>query len=206
MTSLPNLQQYTELPELERDLARQAGSMAGESAVEPAEFEIVLGHRQVAGTALLAIVLLAVVCGVSYSIGKSMVAAAPAAISQAPAVSPAPAVSAAPALPHVAPAVSRAPALPLAPKEQIKTNTAPLFGEAVPGQVYFQMGIITKGSAVTWVEGLRGHGLDAFVAPGPDDGLGMWRVLVGPLPNPTVYQQAKNTLDALAVPYFGRTF
>jgi hypothetical protein len=198
MTSLPNLEQFTELTDFERDLVRQLGNVAEKA--EPAEFEIVLGRRQIAGTALLAMVLLVVFCGLAYSIGKSMMAENLASVLPAQPMPSARAVNPAPALP-----AGRLPAeqAPIAP---IRTTTAPLFGAVIPGQVYLQTGIIAKGSAATWAEGLRGHGLDAFVAPGPDDGLGMWRILVGPLPDPKVYQQAKNILDALGVPNFARTF
>jgi cell division septation protein DedD len=199
--------------------------MEEKTAAEPAEFEIVLGRQQIAGTALLAMVLLAVFCGVAYSIGKSMMANTLTA-AESPTVPPALAMTQAPAAMPKPPMASRQPttasgpsssgpqarALPQvpvmapAPTAQIRSAGASLFGEVVPGQVYLQMGIITKGAAAIWAEGLRGHGLDAFAAPGPDDGLGMWRVLVGPLPDPKVYQQSKNTLDSLGVPNFSRVF
>ncbi len=189
MTSLPNLEHYAELaaPEL---------ALAPDAAVESVEFEVVVGHRQVAGVALLVVVLLAVFSGVSYLIGKSMAPAA--AVVQAP-VAPAPV---APTNVQQIPAPT--PAFPVqSPKEQTAT---PIFSEAIIGKVYLQVGIIEKGSAATWAEGLRTHGLDAFVAPGPNDGLGLWRVLIGPLPDSKTFQRAKSTLDALGIPNFGRTY
>jgi cell division septation protein DedD len=199
MTSLPNLEHYAELasPEL---------ALAPDLAVESVEFEVVVGHRQVAGVALLVLALLAVFSGVSYLIGRSMapaaaVAATRASVVQAP-VAPAPVAPT-----NVQQTPAPAPALAAeSPQEQSRTFTAPVFSEAIAGKVYLQVGIIEKGSAATWAEGLRTHGLDAFVAPGPSDGLGLWRVLIGPLPDSKTFQRAKSTLDALGVPNFGRTY
>jgi cell division septation protein DedD len=130
----------------------------------------------------------------------------------APAATPASVVQAPLAPAHVVPAnvqqtPAPTPALPVqSPKEQPRTFTTPILSEAIVGKVYLQVGIIEKGSAATWAEGLRTHGLDAFVAPGPNDGLGLWRVLIGPLPDSKTFQGAKSTLDALGVPNFGRTY
>jgi cell division septation protein DedD len=64
------------------------------------------------------------------------------------------------------------------------------------------VGAVDRGLAGIWAEGLRTHGLDAFVAPGPTDK--MWRVVIGPLPNPDAYQRAKTKLDELGINTFGR--
>jgi cell division septation protein DedD len=77
-----------------------------------------------------------------------------------------------------------------------------LYGEQVQGKVYLQVGAVEKGLAGIWAEGLRTHGLNAFVAPGPSDK--MWRVVIGPLPNPEAYQHAKEMLDQLGINTFGR--
>jgi cell division septation protein DedD len=90
--------------------------------------------------------------------------------------------------------------------EQPKVTATPVIGEAIQGQVYLQVGVIDKGPAVIWAEGLRTHGLDAFVSPGPTDGLGLWRVLIGPLPDPKSYQRAKDTLNSLSLTNFGRRY
>jgi cell division septation protein DedD len=68
------------------------------------------------------------------------------------------------------------------------------------------VGVIEKGLAAVWAEGLRTHGLEAFAAPGPSDGLNLWRVLIGPLPDPQAYQRAKDVLDTLGLTNFGRRY
>jgi hypothetical protein len=185
MTSLLNLEQYTEPPAPEV-------AKAPRMTEEIADYEIVLGRGQIASTGLVAIVLVAVVSGVSYLIGKSTALTAVAATST-PAV-PAP-------LSHVEPQQTLAPAP--GPTAALPT-TAPLFQEAVTGKVYLQVGAIEKGLAAIWAEGLRTHGLDAFVAPGPSDK--EWRVLIGPIPDPQAFQRAKDTLDNLGVFTFGRRY
>jgi hypothetical protein len=202
MTSLLNLERFTQSSTPEPPVAEPEPASAPQAPViiEEYEYEIVLGRSQFAGIGLLATVLVAVVSGVSYLIGKS---ASPRA--EAPAIS-APVIP----VPTPAPPVALAPTpraqQPPLQQTQNKANPTGLFGEVVTGQQYLQVGIIEKGSAATWAEGLRTHGLDAFVAPGPADGRGMWRVLVGPLPNPQDFDRAKNTMDALGIPNFARTF
>jgi cell division septation protein DedD len=51
---------------------------------------------------------------------------------------------------------------------------------------------------------LRTHGLAAFVASGPSDKI--WRVVIGPLPDPKSYEQAKGILDQLGIAEFGRRY
>jgi len=174
---------------------------------ELTDYEIVLGRGHIASTALVAIVLMAVFSGVSYLIGKSMaskaVVAATAASVVPESVVPAPVVPApVPQTPAPAPAL---------PQEQFggsqpRITTAPIFADAVPGKVYLQVGVIEKGLAAIWAEGLRSHGLESFAAPGPSDGLGLWRVLIGPLPDPQAYQRAKDTLGTLGLTNFGRRY
>jgi cell division septation protein DedD len=164
------------------------------------DFEIVFGRRQMASTGLVVMAALACFSGVFYLIGKS-----------AGAKLSAPEVSAATAAPLAAPdtlvpagpipAVT-APA-PVTNPEASKPQR-PLFAEAVTGKVYIQVGAIEKGLAGIWAEGLRTHGLDAFVATGRNDK--EWRVLVGPLPDSQAYRQAKETLDKLGVTTFGRRY
>jgi cell division septation protein DedD len=205
MTSFLNLDPYAEPPAPEvaknPELARKP-DVTPDLEKESVEFEIVVGRRQIAGAALVAIVLMAVFSGVSYLIGKSMQPAVAAAATPAPVV-PAPVVQVpvtetAPSPPAPVPEATAA----IAPK----TATAPLFANAIPGKVYLQVGIIDRGLAGIWSEGLRTHGLDAFVAPGPADGLGLSRVLVGPLPDSQAFQRAKESLDRLGVLTFGRRY
>jgi hypothetical protein len=213
MSSFLNLERYAEPNAPEAPESARAPAVAPADAPHPdavshavshadedfADFEIVVGRRQIAGASLVAIVLLAVFSGVFYLIGKSMgpaaaVAATPAPVVQAP-VGQVPVTQTAPTTPSPVPqAIVAEPAI----------ATAPVFAAAIPGKVYLQVGAIEKGLAGIWAEGLRTHGLDAFVAPGPSDK--EWRVLIGPMPDPKAFQRAKDTLDRLGVLTFGRRY
>jgi hypothetical protein len=50
---------------------------------------------------------------------------------------------------------------------------------------------VHSGSA--FAEGLRTHGLAAFVAAGPNDRI--FRVVIGPLPDDTAYQRTQSIVD-----------
>jgi len=202
MTNLLNLDRYPEAPVPEPSPA------APGVAQEPVEFEIVVGRRQIAGAALVAIVLLAVFSGISYLIGKSMQPVAAATVQAPPAlptpvvppVVPAPAPASAPAVEAPEPETGSSAADPAPVDAAVATpptTTAPLFGVSEAGKVYLQVGVIQQGLAAIWAEGLRTHGLDAFAAPGPNDGLHLWRVVVG---------RAKDTLEKIGVPTFGRRY
>jgi hypothetical protein len=169
---------------------------------EPGEFEIVLGRRQIASTSLVVIVLVAVLSAFSYLIGRSMT---PKAVEAAPLVQAAPMVQAlaAPAPVVQANAPQSAPVLPKATAvDATSVTAAPLFGEELAGKVYIQVGAVPKGLGAIWAEGLRTHGLDAFVAPGPNNDA--WRVVIGPLPDPQSFERTKRALDAMGVDTFGR--
>jgi cell division septation protein DedD len=159
-----------------------------EIAAESEEFEIVMGRRQVAGVGLVAVVLLVVFSGVSYLIGKS---------AEPKAVAPAPIVQV-----QQVPVVQ--PVEPPARAADVETPGAPLFADPIPGAVYIQVGAVEKGVAQIWAEGLRTHGLKAFVAPGLSDRI--FRVLVGPLPSPDAYQEVKDTLSRIGLETFGRKY
>lgn len=126
----------------------------------------------------------------------------------------APAAEVKPAPPSPAPQSAPAP-LPTAsvvvpPKSDLQTalktakSTQPLFGEPESGKVYIQMGAVEKGMATILAEGLRSHGFDAFVAPGPTDRI--FRVLIGPLPDPESFRQAKAAVDAIELSTFARKY
>jgi cell division septation protein DedD len=176
--------------------------------IEEYDYEIVLDRGQFAGIGLMAIVLVAVFSGVSYLIGRSMSSTAAAAAASHASAAPAPVVPS-PVVP-AAPVVEVPAAKPASPTPQAVAEptsdapAAPLFADAVAGKVYLQVGAIEKGLAGIWAEGLRAHGLDAFVAPGPGDK--QWRVLVGPMPDPQTFQRTKDTLDKLGVSTFGRKY
>ncbi len=154
-----------------------------------------MGRRQIASVSLVVVVLLAVLSGVSYLIGKS---ADPTAA--APAQAPAAQVPETPVVQAVVP-----PAQPAKiPASEAEASGSPLFADPVPGAVYIQVGAVEKGVAQIWTEGLRTHGLKAFIAPGLSDRI--FRVLVGPLPSPDAYQYAKDTLDRIGLETFGRKY
>jgi cell division septation protein DedD len=192
-----------------------AAVAADASAPQPQDnldFEIVFGRRQVASTGLVLMVVLACFSGVSYLIGRSAGAKAGVTAATAPAtaaIAPQESVVQAPAEAAAAtadPATSAPPAsTPATVAPGASKPQAPLFAEAISGQVYIQVGAIDKSLAGIWAEGLRTHGLDAFVAAGPSDKM-WWRVLIGPLPDPQSYQRAKNTLDGLGITTFGRKY
>jgi cell division septation protein DedD len=186
------------------------------SEIDSADFEIVFGRRQIAGTGLMLMVLLACFSGLSYLIGKAAGSKATAPSTETLAtsglwVAPAQPASTDTVRPPVEPApvitpgkegeVSKAPD---ASKPEVSKPQAPIYASAIPGKVYLQVGAIEKGLAGIWAEGLRVHGLDAFVAPGPSGNI--WRVLIGPLPDPQSFQKAKDVLDKLGITTFGKRY
>jgi hypothetical protein len=70
--------------------------------------------------------------------------------------------------------------------------------------MYIQMAAVEKGVAVIFAECLRSHGLEAFVAPGPNDRI--FRVVIGPLPDDAAYKKAKTVVDAIGLSTFGRRY
>jgi cell division septation protein DedD len=80
----------------------------------------------------------------------------------------------------------------------------PIFAEMKNGSVYIQMGAVEKGVAAIFAEGLRRKGLDAFVATGPSEKI--FRVLIGPLPDPASYVRAKEMVDRIGLATFARKF
>jgi cell division septation protein DedD len=151
---------------------------------EAAEFEIVLGRRQLASVLFVATVVVAVFSSLAYLAGKSLVPA--------------------PKTIEVTREVTRevvrnvaAPAVTVSPEP-------PLFAEPRQGPLYLQMGAVEKGIAVVFAEGLRKHGLEAFVAPGPNDKI--FRVLIGPLADERAYQKAKEATEKIGLSTFGRKY
>jgi cell division septation protein DedD len=83
-------------------------------------------------------------------------------------------------------------------------TAAPLFAEPELGKVYIQVAAIERGMAMLFTEGLRSHGFDSFVAPGPNDKI--FRVLIGPLPDPASFRQAMVTVNAMDLANFARKY
>lgn len=217
----------TSLLESDRIASSSALSSEPQAAIsdpEAAEFEIVLGRRQMASLGLLALVMLAVFSGVSYLIGKSV--APKSAVSKAAQeasvevpVPPAPAVQAIAQPPatvsekstpekatpqKAVPAEATLAKAPEPASAQVTAPESPLYADPVPGGIYLQMGAVEKGVAAIWAEGLRIHHLAAFVAPGPSEKI--FRVLIGPLPDPAAYQEAKKAVTQLELTTFARRF
>src|ERR1035437_7879707 len=164
----------------------QERSPAIEEPVEaPQEFEFVIGRRQIASLLFVATVVLMICVAIAYVAGKSMSAKAPAA-------------------PPVAAVAIREPEPPpiVLNQEPAPAVEAPLFAEPKNGSVYIQMGAVENGVSVIFAEGLRKHGLAAFVAPGPSERI--FRVLIGPLPDPAAYAKAKDTVDKIGLATFAR--
>jgi hypothetical protein len=150
------------------------------------EFEFVLGRRQVASLLFVATIVLMICVAVAYVAGRSM-APRPSA--------PVPAVAAVPA-PEPPPIVMN--------QEPEHVAEPPLFADPKIGSVYIQMAAVEKAVAAVFAEGLRKRGLPGFVAPGPTDKV--FRVLIGPLPDPASYLKAKDAVDKMGLATFARKF
>jgi cell division septation protein DedD len=177
-----------------------------ESAIEDTtEFEIVMGRRQIASVMFVAIVVIAILSSVSYLAGKSIT---PKPVAAVAAATPATLAAANPVetIPTVVASIASAPAPAPTPKAPGPENPSddPIFAEPVTGSVYIQMAAVEKPIAAVFAEGLRRHGLQSFVGPGPKENL--YRVLIGPLPNPAAYTRAKEELDKMGLTTFGRRY
>ena|SRR5579872_2674367 len=197
MTSILNLE--TSPPhEEEPPLETTAGS---------SDYEIVLGRSQIASWLFVGVVALSGSASLAYLAGETNGVKKTARISAVNhAASPVPAVSSAAAsapLPEAAILVPpKGGPLPL-----VKTGpmaAVPLFAEPETGKVYLQIGAVERGIAMLLTEGLRSHGFDSFVAPGPHENL--FRVLIGPLPDPQAFRQAMAAVQTLDLAVYARKY
>ena len=191
MTSFLNLE-TRELPQIEaRDTAEQDPDSQELSATP--DYEIVLGRPQIASWLFVGIIAVVICSSLAYLAGEKIAARNTAVIS-APAA-PVPAVPGSVELPQASALVT-----------PVKTQKppAPMFAEPELGKVYIQIAAVERGMAVLLAEGLRSHGFDTFVAPGPNDKL--FRVLIGPLPDPAAFRQAMLTVNALDLANFARKY
>jgi cell division septation protein DedD len=161
------------------------------------EYEIVLGRRQIASLLFMAVVLAVVFSAVSYLAGRRAV---PKPVKVPVATTPAPAAT--PVIEATTSVLPAEPGLPIAKRDN--KPEPPMFAEPVPGAVYLQMGAVDKGMAMVFAAGLRRYGFDGFVAPGPNDKI--FRVLIGPLPDPDSFRRAKAAVDALDLGTFARRY
>ncbi len=202
MTSILNLET--------RDLAeagsRETGQQdpASQAVTATSEYEIVLGRAQIASWLFVGIIAVAICSSLAYLAGERVAADNAVAISM-PAPPPAPApppVSTSVELPQAS--ILLPPKADLASLAKNQELAAPMFAEPETGKVYIQIGAVERGMAMLLAEGLRTHGFDSFIAPGPNDKL--FRVLIGPLPDPAAFRQAMVTVNALDLASFARRY
>jgi cell division septation protein DedD len=204
MTSMLNLE--TELKSqdiesreaVEQDPAPQAVS----AATEAPEYEIVLGRVQIASWLFVGVIAVAICSSLAYLAAEKITAKKLAPISR-----PAPAPV---APPMVTPAELPQASILIAPKTDLATPVknqkpaASLFADPEMGKVYIQIAAVERGMAMLLTEGLRSHGFDSFIAPGPNDKI--FRVLIGPLPDPASFRQAMLTVNAMDLANFARKY
>ncbi len=191
---------------LEQEPASIEGSETGPA--EPEEFEIVLGRAQIASWLFVMVIALAICSSVAYLVGKSAGArkttatavAAPASVAVPTSSATVPSSSAMPTVSIIVPPKTDMASL----LKSAQKGGPPLFAEPEPGKVYIQIGAVEKGMATILAEGLRSHGFDAFVGAGPSEKI--FRVLIGPLPDPESFRQAKAAVDAIDLTAFARKY
>jgi cell division septation protein DedD len=156
---------------------------------EPAEFEFVLGRRQVASVSLVVLTLLVLFSSAAYMVGKSTI--------------PAPVQHAQPDPIRIAPSSAKSePEVP-APATAVLPD-APVFDIPGKDQRYIQLGSVERGFAIMMVHGARKLGHPAFVAAGTNPNV--FRVLVGPFRNQTEYQTAKALFTSMGLEPFSRKY
>jgi hypothetical protein len=174
----------------------EAAATAAEEAVpETGDYELVLGRGHIASVLFVAIVVLVVFSAISYLAGKSSSprkASTAQPETQTASVQPPPVVEATIVPPNGTVAVGDSGEEP------------PVFAEPSKGAIYLQMGAVERGIAVILVEGLRKRGFQSFAAPGPTDKI--FRVLIGPLPDPQAFTRAKEAVDQIGLATFARKF
>ena len=205
MTSILNLKSSAPLevePQgaIERDTAL-------ETPPEATDYEIVLGRSQIASWLFVGLIAVAVSSSLAYLLGETLgvkkAARASAVTRAAKPVPAAPTAAASAPLPEasiVAPPKGD-------PTPLVKTShlaVAPLFAEPEIGKVYLQVGAVERGMAMLLAEGLRSHGFDSFVAPGPHENL--FRVLIGPVLDPQAFRQTMAAVEALDLAVYARKY
>jgi len=198
MTSILNLETRDRAQVEPREAVEQDPALQALSTTT--EYEIVLGRAQIASWLFVGVIAVAICSSLAYLAGERIDADNAAALSR-PAAPPAPP---APALRTVSESAELPQASILDTPKVDQKSAAPLFAEPETGKVYIQIGAVERGMAMLLTEGLRGHGFDAFLAPGPNDKL--FRVLIGPLPDPAAFSQAMVTVNALDLASFARKY
>jgi cell division septation protein DedD len=149
-----------------------------------------------AALAFVAIAALALFSSISYMAGKA-VAAPSDALPPIQLTVPQPA----PPQPSIGDQFASSVSAPTA-----KAPDAPVFADPQPGKAYIQMAAVERGVAAVFAEGLRAHGLTAFVAPGPANTPNIYRVLIGPVLDTQAYTFDKIELDKIGLATFMRQY
>jgi cell division septation protein DedD len=196
MTSILNLESAP--PEVP-PLAAAPGEPPPEQSTGTGDYEIVVGRAQIASWLFVGLVVVAICSSLAYLAGETITAkkttARVAAVTTL--------ASAAATLPQASILVT--PKTDLNSMAKTASKPAPaLFAEPEIGKVYLQIGAVERGMAMLLTEGLRSHGFDSFVAPGPNEKL--FRVLIGPLPDPESFRQAWAAVGALDLASFARKY
>ena len=147
---------------------------------ESAEFEFVLGLRQVASVSLVVLTAMAIFISAAYMVGKSTVP---------PPVEP------------VKPKVVETIAPPVKAEP---LREAPLFGTPEKDHLYIQLGSVDRGFAILMVHGARHVGYPSFVAGGSNPNV--YRVLVGPFDDKAQYETAKAMFVSMGLDTFARKY
>jgi hypothetical protein len=176
------------------------------AATATPDYEIVLGRAQIASWLFVGVVAVAICSSLAYLAAEKITAKKIAATSRpAPITAPVPV-----AQPVAASAELPAASILVAPKADLtslaknKKSAAPLFAEPEMGKVYIQIAAVERGMAILITDGMRSHGFDSFVAPGPNDKV--FRVLIGPLPDPAAFRQAMVTVNSMDLANFARKY
>jgi cell division septation protein DedD len=153
-------------------------------SIEPAEFEFVMGRRQVASVSLVVLTLLAAFTGAAYIVGKSAIESV-----------------------ETAKPVSRPTSTPAPPPLVVEKASAPkpeaaLFDVPTADGLYLQLGSVERGSATLMVHGARKLGYPSFVGAGTNPNV--FRVLVGPFSNQAEFEKAKIFFQAMGLDTFLR--
>jgi cell division septation protein DedD len=179
-----------------------------DTAPEPptgtSEYEIVLGKAQIASWLFVGVIAAAVCTSLAYLAGETIATKKAPAISRsadAPVQAPPPSITA--ELPEASILVT--------PKTDVAATVKPadkpappIFAEPETGKIYLQVSAMGRGMAMILAEGLRSHGFDSFIAPGPNGKI--FRVLIGPLPDPQASRQAMAAMNALDLATFVRKY
>lgn len=147
-----------------------------------ADYEFVLGGRQIASVGLVTLTILGIATGGAYIVGKSagrtvekiVTVEAPAAVGPTPAATP------------------------------LIVDESPLFGAQERGKLYLQLASVERGYAQLMARGVRNAGYPAFVAEGMNPNV--FRVLAGPFDSSEELQSVKTVFDAMGLNAFLRKY